>query len=115
MAGKVLSSRRFVPTAAASLQVLADALKRVELAEKTRRGINGIFKGALIYGRGFPDYSNTNSAVMSLLIPRSKPDAQLTKMIAEEHKRLGRPIPVNMLLVLKYIERQSTRRCEAAL
>jgi len=28
MAGKVLSSRRFVPTAAASLQVLADALKR---------------------------------------------------------------------------------------
>ncbi len=98
MAGKVLSSRRFVPTAVVSLQVLADALKGVGLAEKTRRGIDGIFKGALIYGGGFPDYSNTTSAVVSLLIPRSEPDAQLTKMIAEEHNRLGCPLPVNMLL-----------------
>lgn len=84
-------------------QLLADALKRVGLAEKTGRGIDRIFEGSLIYGRGFPDYSNTTSAVVSLFIPRSKPDAQLTKMIAEEHNRLGRPLPINTLLVLNML------------
>lgn len=67
------------------------------------RRIDRIFEGSLIYGRGFPDYSNTTSAVVSLFIPRSKPDAQLTKMIAEEHNRLGRPLPINTLLVLNML------------
>ncbi len=84
-------------------QLLADALKRVGLAEKTGRGIDRIFEGSLIYGRGFPDYSNTTSTVVSLFIPRNKPDAQLTKMIAEEHNRLGRPLPINTLLVLNML------------
>ena len=84
-------------------QLLADALKRVGLAEKTGRGIDRIFEGSLIYGRGFPDYSNTTSTVVSLFIPRSKPDAQLTKMIAEEHNRLGRPLPINTLMVLNML------------
>lgn len=48
-------------------QLLADALKRVGLAEKTGRGIDRIFEGSLIYGRGLPDYSNTTSTVVSLL------------------------------------------------
>jgi len=54
-------------------QLLADALKRVGLAEKTGRGIDRIFEGSLIYGRSLPDYSNTTSTVVSLFIPRSKP------------------------------------------
>lgn len=85
-------------------QLLADALKRVGLAEKTGRGIDRIFEGSLIYGRGFPDYSNSTSAAVSLFIPRGKPDVQLTKMIAEEHNRLGRPLPINTLLVLNMLK-----------
>ena len=84
-------------------QLLADALKRVGLAEKTGRGIDRIFEGSLIYGRGLPDYSNTTSAAVSLFIPRSKPDIQLARMIAEEQNRLGRPLPVNTLLVLNML------------
>lgn len=55
-------------------QLLADALKRVGLAEKTGRGIDRIFEGSLIYGRALPDYSATTSATVSLFIPRCKPE-----------------------------------------
>jgi len=85
-------------------QLLADALKRVGLAEKTGRGIDRIFEGSLIYGRSLPDYSNTTSTVVSLFIPRSKPDIQLAKMIAEEQNRIGRPLPINTLLVLNVLK-----------
>lgn len=80
--------------------LLADALKRVGLAEKTGRGIDRIFEGSLIYGRLLPDYSLSNSSTVSLFIPRSSPDIQMAKLVADEQNRLGRPLPVNTLLVL---------------
>ena len=85
-------------------QLLADALKRVGLAEKTGRGIDRIFEGSLIYGRQLPDYSNSTSKTVSLFIPRSKPDIQLAQMISEEQNRLGRPLPINTLLVLNMLK-----------
>ncbi len=85
-------------------QLLADSLKRVGLAEKTGRGIDRIYEGSLIYGRALPDYSATTSATVSLFIPRCKPDAQLAKMIADEQNRLGRPLPINTLLVLNMLK-----------
>lgn len=84
-------------------QLLADALKRVGLAEKTGRGIDRIFEGSLIYGRSLPDYSASTAATVSLFIPRSKPDLQLAKIIADEQNRLGRPLPINTLLVLNML------------
>ena len=85
-------------------QLLAYALKRVGLAEKTGRGIDIIFEGSLIYGRALPDYSATTSSTVSLFIPRCKPDVQLGKMIADEQNRLGRPLPINTLLVLNILK-----------
>lgn len=84
-------------------QLLADALKRVGLAEKTGRGIDRIFEGSLIYGRRLPDYSNSTPVSVSLFIPRSKPDARLARLISDEQNRLGRPLPVSMLLVLNML------------
>lgn len=84
-------------------QLLADALKRVGLAEKTGRGIDRIFEGSLIYGRHLPDYSNTTPTTVSLFIPRSKPDVQLARIISDEQNRLGRPLPINTLLVLNML------------
>ncbi len=83
--------------------LLADALKRVGLAERTGRGIDRIYEGSLIYGRRLPDYSASTSATVSLFIPRSDPDVQMTKIIAEEQNRLGRPLPLPMLLVLNQL------------
>lgn len=85
-------------------QLLADALKRVGLAEKTGRGIDRIFEGSLIYGRHLPDYSNSTPTTVSLFIPRSNPDIQLAQLIADEQNRLGRPLPINTLLVLNVLK-----------
>ena len=84
--------------------LLADALKRVGLAEKTGRGIDRIFEGSLIYGRALPDYSKTTSTTVSLFIPRSKPDVALARMISDAQNRLGRPLPINMLLILNVLK-----------
>ena len=85
-------------------QLLADALKRVGLAEKTGRGIDRIYEGSLIYGRRLPDYSNSTPKMVSLFIPRSKPDVQLARIISDEQNRLGRPLPINTLLVLNTLK-----------
>ena len=85
-------------------QLLADPLKRVGLAEKTGRGIDRIYEGSLIYGRRLPDYSNSTPKTVSLFIPRSKPDVQLARIISDEQNRLGRPLPINTLLVLNTLK-----------
>ena len=83
---------------------LTDALKRTGLAEKTGRGIDRIFEGSLIYGRTMPDYSASNTVTVSLFIPHSAPNIQIAEMVSNEQKRLGRPLPINTLLVLNYLK-----------
>lgn len=80
--------------------LLADVLKRVGLAERTGRGIDRIFEGSLIYGRQLPDYSASTAVTVSLSIPRSPLDPQITKLFLEEQNRLGRPLSLYTLLVL---------------
>lgn len=83
---------------------LADALKRIGLAEKTGRGIDRIFEGSLVYGNPLPDYSNSTPVTVSLFIPRSKPDTQIAKLVSNEQNRLGRPLSLNTLLVLNLLK-----------
>lgn len=84
--------------------LLADALKRVGLAEKTGRGIDRIFEGSLIYGRMLPDYSASTNVLVSLFIPRSSPDLQIVKIISDELIRTGRPMPINTMLILNILK-----------
>lgn len=84
--------------------LLADALKRVGLAEKTGRGIDRIFEGSLIFGKLLPDYSSSTSVTVSLFIPRSKPNIQIARLISNEQNRLGRPLPTNTLIVLNMLK-----------
>ncbi|SDB54298.1 ATP-dependent DNA helicase RecG [Pseudobutyrivibrio sp. YE44] len=91
-------------------QTLADALKRIGLAEKTGRGIDRIFEGSIVYGRPLPDYSESTSTYVKLFIQRAEPDLQFTKMISNEENRLGRSLPINSLLILSCL--QSHRRLD---
>lgn len=68
---------------------LMDALKRTGLAERTGRGIDRIFEGALNYGRPLPDYSRSNRRGVSVLLPRSVPDKAFVELLAEERERLS--------------------------
>ena len=92
--------------------VLADALKRIGLAEKTGRGIDRIFEGSIIFGRPLPDYSESTSTYVKLFIQRAEPDLAFTKMISNEENRLGRSLPINSLLILSAL--QSQRRLTIA-
>ncbi len=91
---------------------LADALKRIGLAERTGRGIDRIFEGSLLYGRLLPDYSGTTDTRVSLFIPKSMPDKAFIKMITDEQQRIGRSLSIHSLLVLnalKHLHRASVR------
>ena len=91
---------------------LADALKRIGLAERTGRGIDRIFEGSLLYGKALPDYSESTSVTVKLFIPKSLPDKAFTRLISEEQARKGNPLPLNTLLVLNELKR--SRRASIA-
>ena len=96
---------------------LADALKRIGLAERTGRGIDRIFEGSLLYGNPLPDYSGSTAVSVSLFIPRSNPDIQLASLVSNEQNRLGRPLSLNTLLVLntlKELPRSTGKQIAAA-
>ena len=92
--------------------VLADALKRIGLAERSGRGVDRIYEGSLRYGRDLPDYSETSSTSVTLFIPRGMPDKRLISLLSEQQQRTGVPVPLNALLALNLL--RQARRMTAA-
>lgn len=84
--------------------VLADAMKRIGLAERTGRGIDRIYEGSLLYGRLLPDYSQSTDSSVRLFIPRGLPDKAFVAMISEEQKRVGHSLPIYSLLILNVLK-----------
>lgn len=87
-------------------QTLADALKRIGLAERTGRGIDRIYEGSLTYGRPLPDYSSSNSENVRLFIPRAVPDKAFTEFIAESLKAHKVQLNVFSLMILYYLRNE---------
>lgn len=85
-------------------QTLANALKRIGLAERTGRGIDRIFEGSIIYGRPWPDYSESSTTIVKVFIQRAKPNIPFLRMIYEAGKRNGKSLSINSLLILSLIE-----------
>ena len=83
---------------------LADTLKRIGLAEKTGRGIDRIFEGSIIYGRPWPDYSESTSTNVKLFIQRAKADDKFTKLIADEQNRQGKSLSIYALMILSLLK-----------
>ncbi|MCD7708596.1 MAG: putative DNA binding domain-containing protein [Clostridiales bacterium] len=83
--------------------VLADALKRIGLAERTGRGIDRIFEGSIVFGRPIPDYSESTENCVKLFIQRREPDMTFARMIVNEEDRRGKSIPINSLLILSVL------------
>lgn len=92
--------------------VLADALKRIGLAERTGRGVDRIFEGSLRYGRDIPDYSASTSVSVKLFIPRGMPDQHIVRMITEYQQKSGEPISLNALFVLNTLKRNRRMSAE---
>lgn len=84
---------------------LADALKRIGLAERTGRGIDRIYEGSIRYGKPLPDYSNSTEKMVKLFIAKGEPDFSFTKYLVEEEKRLSRSFSVYALVILDALRR----------
>lgn len=79
---------------------LADALKRIGLAERTGRGIDRIFEGSARFGRPLPDFSGSTIASVCLSLSRAKPDYAFMKLINDEENSMGRSFSISALLIL---------------
>lgn len=82
---------------------LADAMKRIGLAEKTGRGIDRIFEGSILFGRPWPDYSESTSRTVKLFIQRAKADLPFIKLLNDEQIRLGKPLSIYTLMILSLL------------
>ena len=92
--------------------VLADALKRIGLAERTGRGVDRIYEGSLRFGRDLPDYSASTSVSVRLFIPRGMPDRGIVRMIADYQQKSGEPVPLNALFVLNMLKQNRRMNAE---
>lgn len=80
--------------------VLADALKRIGLVERTGRGVDLIYRGMLRYGRNLPDYSQSTPYSVVLRLSLADADQQFLKVVLAEEARLGGRMPIDSLIIL---------------
>jgi ATP-dependent DNA helicase RecG len=92
--------------------LLADAFKRIGLAERTGRGVDLIFQGLLRYGRPAPSYRRSDATSVVVELSCADADRDFLKLVIDEEQRLGTSIPVDTLLVLSRLREE--KRLDAA-
>ena len=80
--------------------LLADAFKRIGLAERTGRGVDLIFRGLLRFGRPSPDYSGTDATTVVVRMSSGDADLPFLRMILEYERRLKHPLPIESLIIM---------------
>ena len=91
---------------------LADAIKRIGLAERTGRGVDLIYQGLLRYGRPAPDYSRSDYVTVIVHLSSMEADIPFVKMILEEEQRTGVSMSLDSLIVLARLRKE--RRIDVA-
>ena len=85
--------------------LLADAVKRIGLAERTGRGVDRIFEGMLRYGRPAPDYSLSNDFTVSVFLTNAAADLDFLKLVVEQEDKLG-ALPIDSLIILSRLREE---------
>ncbi len=80
--------------------LLADAFKRLGLAERTGRGVDRIFEGLLRTGRKPPDYRRSDATAVVVRLPIGDADLAFVRMVVEAERTRGKLMPIDALLVL---------------
>lgn len=86
--------------------VLADAVKRIGLAERTGRGVDLIYQGLLRYGRPAPDYRRSNPLSVVVELSGGAADLGLLRLVLEEERRTQGLLPVDSLIALSLLWRE---------
>lgn len=79
---------------------LADAFKRIGLAERRGRGIERIFREVLSLGRRPPDYTQSTATEVKVVFYGGPADAAFLRVIQEVQERTGQPLDIAHLLSL---------------
>lgn len=79
--------------------LLADALKRAGLVERTARGIDTIFYEQLRNGRPAPSYERSTETDVVLVLPGGSANLRFVQLVQEENKA-GRLLSLDELLIL---------------
>ena len=86
--------------------VLADALKRIGLAERTGRGVDRIFEGLLEAGRPAPSYTRSTDDDIVVELSTRPANLQLVTLWQDYQQRQGQPLGLLSLLVLHLLQEQ---------
>ena len=88
--------------------VLADAFKRIGLAERTGRGVDRIYDELLRFGRPAPDYDRSSDVRVVVELNAAPADLGFLRLVLEQEQKLGGQFPVHSLLILTHL-RESKR------
>lgn len=85
---------------------LADALKRIGVAERTGRGVDLIFRGLLRYGRHNPDYTGSTPHSVVLRLSLAEANEAFLSLVLQEEARRGQALPIDSLIILATLREQ---------
>lgn len=87
--------------------LLADALKRVGMVERTARGVDTIFFEQLRNGRPVPTYEQSTHTAVVLVLPGGEANLGFVKFAIEE-QRAGKELDLDQLMILNllWVERR---------
>lgn len=85
---------------------LADAFKRIGLAERTGRGVDLIFQGMLRYGRPAPNYGRSNVTAVTVDLSCAEADLDFLALVLQEEQRTRAPMPLDSLIVLAWLRNE---------
>lgn len=86
--------------------LLADAMKRIGLAERTGRGVDLIYQGLLRFGRSAPDYSRSDSHTVTVLLPGGEADLGMLRLVIEQERKSNASLPVDSLIALSRLRNE---------
>lgn len=84
--------------------LLADALKRAGIVERTARGVDAVFADQLRCGRSTPRYEADSGTGVTLALSRAEADLDFVRLVVEEERR-HEVLSLPQLLLLDYLWR----------
>lgn len=94
-------------------RVLADALKRIGVVERSGRGVDKIYRGLLKFGRPAPDYSRTDMNNVVVRLPTVAADLDFRRLVVEEERRSNAELPIDSLIALAALRELKRLTAEA--
>lgn len=84
--------------------LLANIFRRIGLAEKSGRGIERIYSAAALYGRPWPDYSESTDGFVRVRVLCAEPNLAFFKRVLSYRKRFARSLSTAAMLIMTVLK-----------